>query len=116
MPVAEQKLQELWDRRESVTTTPINAAELFKGAYRVSDSEREVRRVKGILAVARIVDLPVEACERYGKLVGNLQSKGDAIGDLDTLIASIAITHNQALLTRNKSHFEKIPGLILESY
>ncbi len=45
-----------------------------------------------------------------------LALKGEPIGDLDTLIASIALTNRQILVTKNKAHFEKIPGLVVESY
>jgi predicted nucleic acid-binding protein len=36
------------------------------------------------------------------------------IGDLDAMIASFALTHNEPPLTVNKKHFEKVPGLIVE--
>ena len=48
--------------------------------------------------------------------MNELRSKGSPIGDFDTLVASAAITNRQILLTRNKAHFEKVPGLIVETW
>ncbi|HZD12117.1 MAG TPA: type II toxin-antitoxin system VapC family toxin [Candidatus Binatus sp.] len=114
--VAEKKLKELWDKGEPITTTPINAAELCEGAYAMTHREIETKRVKDILGLARLLDINLTACETYGSLSSNQASRGSKIGDLDTLIASIALTHGQALLTLNKKDFEKIPGLAIESY
>ncbi len=52
----------------------------------------------------------------YGRLTNELKAKGSPIGDLDTLVASTALVHRQILLTRDKAHFEKVPGLVVESW
>ncbi len=69
-----------------------------------------------MLEYLELLDLPLPVCEQYGKLVNELRSKGFPIGDLDTLIGSTALIHRQILLTRNKAHFEKIPGLVVETW
>ncbi len=63
-----------------------------------------------------LLDLNPVVCERYGQLSNDLKSKGTPIGDLDTLIASAAVSHKQILLTRNKTDFERLPGLVVESW
>ncbi len=63
-----------------------------------------------------LLELSLAVCEKYGRLVTDLKARGSPIGDLDTLVASTAIVHRQTLLTRNKAHFEKVPGLIVESW
>lgn len=114
-PAAEKRLQFYVDSYEPLATTPISAAELFKGAY-ASRSRTEAAKVKSILEYLELLPMPVSACENYGRLINELRSKGSPIGDLDLLIASTAMTHRQILLTRNKKHFEKIPGLIVETW
>ena len=106
-PDAEKKLEEYTAAKARLTTTSITACELFKGAYKII-------KVKRILAYLEILEFSVEACERYGNIVNELELKGSPIGDLDTMIASIAITHREPLVTSNKTHFERIPGLILD--
>lgn len=50
----------------------------------------------------------------WGQLSVELRS--NLIGDLDLLIASTALTNKQVLLTRNKKHFERVPGLQIEGW
>jgi tRNA(fMet)-specific endonuclease VapC len=51
----------------------------------------------------------------FGLTKTMLKKKGKIIGDFDTLIASIAMTNNLILVTRNKKHYENIDGLKIES-
>ena len=37
------------------------------------------------------------------------------IGDLDLLIGATALRHDLKLLTNNRSHFERVEGLTIES-
>ena len=115
-PAAEKKLEYYTENYEPLTTTAISAAELFKGAYRAKERKGELAKARSILEYLELLELSVPACETYGRLMNELRSRGMLIGDLDVLIASTAITHRQILVTRNKAHFEKIPGLIVESW
>ena len=115
-PAAEKKLQYYTENYEPLTTTAINAAELFKGAYRARERKGEVAKARSILEYLELLELSLPVCETYGRLMNELRSKGSLIGDLDVLIASTAITHRQILVTRNKAHFEKVQGLIVESW
>jgi len=114
-PAAEKKLEEYFATETKLSTTPITACELFKGAYETRKNEN-IAKVRKILTLLEILDFSVDACERYGRLVNELYLKGSPIGDLDTMIASIALTHAEPLLTSDKEHFEKVPGLITESW
>src|SRR5437588_5989849 len=96
---------------ESVATTIIDA-ELWKGAYRSTD--KELSKVKGFLDSLEMITPDFESAKISGQLAASLRSK--AIGELDILIASIAIAKNQVLVTKNKRHVERVPGLQLQSW
>lgn len=113
---AEEKLRALVKSNDRLTTTPITASELFKGAYASMNPAKEASRVRDILSYLELLDYSVDACERFGKIVNELKKGGVLIGDLDTIVASIALTHNQHLLTKNTKHFENIHGLITEGW
>ena len=97
-------------------TTPISASELFEGAYSIRGRKGEVEVVRATLEHLELLELSIPVCEKYGRLTNELGSKGSPIGDLDALIASAAIVHRQILLTKNKKHFDRVPGLVTESW
>ena len=115
-PEAEEKLRQYLESGDPLTTTPISAAELFEGVLTAMSRKGEYERVDGLLRHLELLEFSLTVCGKYGRLVNDLRTRGNPIGDLDTLIASAAITHRQILLTRNKTHFEKVPGLAVESW
>jgi len=115
-PAAESKLEELTANGDKLTTTPLNASELYKGAYNSSRQIEEAKKVRSLLETLDILEFSTAASETYGKLSIELERKGNNIGDFDLLIASIALIHGEPLLTKNAKHFSKVPGLAVESY
>jgi len=106
---AGRKLEEYVAAEAKLSTTPITAGEPFKGAYR-SRTDEKVARVRKLLTYLRILDVSADACERYGGLVNELQLKGTHIGDADTMIASIALTQGEVLLTSDKEFCPEAVG------
>ncbi|MBU2617763.1 MAG: type II toxin-antitoxin system VapC family toxin [Euryarchaeota archaeon] len=113
---AEKKLEELTLRKENLTTTPLNACELFKGAYRTGKQIEEAKKVRELLSHLDVLDFSVSSCETFGKMINILRDEGSDVGEMDTLIACIVITHGEILVTKNIEHFSRIPGLTLETF
>jgi len=67
----------------------------------------EVMKVREILSRLKVLDFSISACEKYGKLVNDLERMGAPISDLDAMIASLALTHNEPLVTADREYFEK---------
>jgi len=101
-------------RGTRVSTTPVNLCELYAGAYSSRDQLRELKRLKGLQEAVRILEFNIEACRRYGELVNDPDLKVKPIGDFDLIIASIVISHDESLASRNVERFQRIPGLNLE--
>jgi len=115
-PDAMRKLRELVGKGERLTTTPVNAAELFKGAYRSKDVDENLKKVRGLLSRLNLLDFNLTASDLYGQITAELERKGKPIGEMDALIASIALAHNERVLTRNIGHFSRVKGLEVESW
>lgn len=113
---ARNKLDSLIREGMELSTTPINACELFRGAYVSKNPSQVVQNVKGLVERLRLLDFDAEVAETYGRIYSQMRAKGVDIGDMDTLIASIALAHNEVLLTKNRKHFEKVPGLVVDSW
>jgi tRNA(fMet)-specific endonuclease VapC len=110
------KLQEL-ESEQQVTSTAINALELFVGIVVVEGiSGKRVEATREFLSTLTIVPLNAGAAERAAYILNTLKKLGTPIGLKDSLIAGIVLENNLTLITRNVKHFERVAGLKLESW
>jgi tRNA(fMet)-specific endonuclease VapC len=110
------KLRKLVERGERLTTTPINAAELFKGAYISKHIDENLKKVRGLLSRLDLLEFNITASDIYGQITSELERKGELVGEMDALIASIALAHNERIVTKNVKHFGRIKGLEIEEW
>lgn len=71
------------------------------------------RDLDGAQAPAQVEVWPFdgEAARRAGAVRRDLSGQGPDIGMADSLIAGICLERGAPLLTRNRSHFERVEGL-----
>ena len=97
-------------RDGTLATTAVSAFELLSGAR----TAHEVDAIETLLAALPIVPFDERASRAAGASRRALEIAGRTIGLGDSLIAGICLSRGASLLTRNRKHFERIPGLILE--
>lgn len=93
----------------------ISLAELYEGIYYSRDPEGDEQDLNNFLRGVTVLDIDEAIAKIFGRERGRLRATGTLIGDLDLLIGATALHHNLTLLTNNRSHFERIEGLRLES-
>ena len=98
---------------KDLSTTVVNAFELFHGAYKSKESSANLSATRGLLGSLRLVGLSVKAAERAGEVLAQTQESGQAIEIRDLLIGCIAREEGLSLLTHNVKHFRRIPGLMV---
>jgi tRNA(fMet)-specific endonuclease VapC len=113
---AQLKLQQLLCQGEPIHITCITVFELFQNITESTNSLKEREHIKKILSDQPILQLSSDAAEQAGMIKSSLQKSGKSIGQLDALIAGIALTHADTVLTRNVKDFSKIKGLVVETY
>jgi len=113
---ARRKVTELYDRDPFLATTRLNVAELWVGIERSADPKKEKASVDRLLAPLVILEFDERSAIAFGRLTAHLQERGRPVGDMDVLIAAVAVVHGQAVVTRNPKHFANIPGVSVESY
>jgi tRNA(fMet)-specific endonuclease VapC len=50
------------------------------------------------------------------EIYAKLKQAGKLVDDTDLLIAGIALEHNMIFVTNNESHFQRIPGLVIQNW
>lgn len=113
---ARAKLASLVEAGEVLTTTRFNVAELWVGVERTRDRPGELLRVETLLEPLTVLDFDESAARVFGRITAYLYAHGNPRGDMDVLIASVALVHGERLVTRNARHFTGIPELAVESY
>ena len=101
---------------EPLATTRFNVAELLVGVSRARDSKAERSKIEHLLRPFTILEFHDSSAEVFGRIVGHLQASGTTIGDMDALIAAVALQAGHPVITRNVRHFERVVGLRVISY
>ena len=110
------ELEQLRRDKIELSTTAINICELFRGAFISKDIARTIQGIEAMIDSLKILDINRKASEMFGRLSVEMRNKGSPIADFDLLIASVAVAHGESILTRNKKHFEKVPGLLIDTW
>ncbi len=106
-PAAERIALEL--DHGQLRTTVITRFELLAGA-KTSSQQRLIRE---LLAALPCLPLDEPSADVAAEIRRTLERDGSGIGMADSLIAGIVVAHRAMLLTRNRRHFERVPGLAL---
>ena len=101
---------------EPLATTRINVAELLVGVARSQDADAERSKIEHLLRPFTILEFHADSAEAFARIVGHLQARGTTIGDMDALIAAVALQAGHPVITRNVRHFERVVGLQVISY
>lgn len=110
-PEAVNRVREI-SNKDQVVITAITAYELLKGARLSSKPEENTENVKKAISNMQVLDFSQEASEEASNIFCELKESGKMISEFDILIAAIAKTNGEAILTRDL-HFKFINGIDL---
>ena len=98
-------------------TSSIVAHELW---YGVAKSERVAQNANRLVAflsnAVDVLDYTEQDAQAAGEIRAELESKGQRIGEYDTLIAGQAFSKNLILVTANMREFGRVKGLVVEDW
>jgi tRNA(fMet)-specific endonuclease VapC len=101
---------------EGLSVTAISVGELMHGVFKSSRIEENLARLGVLLAAVAILPYDEAAARQFGRIKADLERTGEKLSDLDLQIASIALAKNVTLVTHNRRHFDRIPGLVIEDW
>jgi tRNA(fMet)-specific endonuclease VapC len=119
--IIKKKPQSVLDKFNSiepgeVAVSMITVSELYYGARKSSNPEKNLLALNKFLLPFNIFDFDLAAANRYSIIRTELESKGTPIGPLDTLIAAHAISLDYTLVTNNEREFNRVSGLQVENW
>ena len=80
------------------------------------DAHRQLQRFLAFADQNRVLPLTQSAAHHAASLYAATRQVGTPVDDTDLLIAGIALAHGMSLATHNVSHFERLPGLVVEDW
>ena len=89
---------------------------MYIGAYKSKKPEENIKLIDDFLGSVACLNFDFNPCKFVGFLTNELTKRGKLIGEMDVLIGSLALTHDEILVTRNVKHFERIKGLKIEKW
>jgi len=98
-------------RKSSLSISAVSLAELYEGVFRAANPQEREKTLEDFLTGVTVVDVTREVARTFGRLRARLRSQGITVADLDLLIGSTAVCYALVLLTDNRRHYEKIPGI-----
>ena len=106
------KINDLQEKGNDISTTSINTFEVFRGF--VNFKSNSINGFNDFLSNLKIYNFNFSSSKKAAEIFEDLKSRGEMLDLADIMIASTVISNNETLLTNNMSHFKRIPGLKIE--
>ncbi|NJM19187.1 MAG: type II toxin-antitoxin system VapC family toxin [Richelia sp. RM2_1_2] len=94
----------------------IIVSELYKGVYCSKQVDKNIQAVAEFIELLPVKPFDFDAAIEFGKIQGELKQIGKPTGEIDALIAGVARSSKDILVTNNIKDFENITHLELENW
>ena len=110
-------IAELYRKYAQCYVPTLVIAELYKGVYCSQKIVSNLNRIDQFISlIPTIIEFDPKAAIEFGKIQGELRKLGKPTGEMDALIAAIARSRNDIVVTHNIRHFVNIPNIQLENW
>ncbi len=99
-----------------VAISTLVLAELLYGVRASARAPENLKRLRQFLQIVAVADFDPASAEAYSHIRLALRRKGRPTGEIDALIAAVAVANEAVLVTHNTKHFENIERLVLEDW
>ena len=99
-----------------VFVSSVTVAELRYGVEKSAAKEKNARALESFLLPLEVAAFDYESACVYGKIRADLERRGMPVGGMDMLIAAQALARGFTLVTHNLREFQRIQGLVCESW
>lgn len=101
---------------KDIAISIITLYELEVGIEKSTNPQKRKKQLDKLVSRITVIPFAEKQSEFSAKIRAQLESKGEPIGPLDTLIAGTALSLNAVLITHNIKEFERVDGLKIEDW
>ncbi len=94
----------------------IIVSELYKGVYCSKQVDNNLHTVAEFIELLSVEPFDLDAAIEFGKIQGELKQIGKPTGEMDALIAGVARSRGDIIVTNNLKDFENITNIQLENW
>ena len=94
----------------------MSAGELLHGCWRADTPARRARReefVEVVLAAIPAITITLQVMRVFGEVDARLTASGERLPTSDLLIACTALSRGDEIVTGNRRHYDRVPGLVV---
>jgi tRNA(fMet)-specific endonuclease VapC len=96
--------------------TAITVSELVYGAHKSDRASAHLAQLELLLASVTVLPFDEPSARHCGELKDALRRSGTPLFEPDLQIASIVLNQAMPLVTHNRRHFARVPGLTLADW
>jgi len=100
---------------ENCYISEITIAELYFGLAKAENKKHKLEDIKRVQQMFKVIPA-YSSFKEYGEIRHSLEHTGLRVDQFDLLIGATAIHHQMTLVTSNLKHFERMPGIKIESW
>lgn len=112
----EPAVSKVIDSVGKIALSTLVVAELDYGAKSSQNNSRNLVSLNKFIELVRIVPFDLACARMLGTIKSRLRKIGKPTGEVDAMIAAVAMVHKAELITGNTRHFENIEGLKLSGW
>ncbi|MDP1526839.1 MAG: type II toxin-antitoxin system VapC family toxin [Rhodocyclaceae bacterium] len=101
---------------DDVALPAIVLYELERGARKQAGGDGRIERLARFIAAVHVLPFDQAAARHAAEIALHLESLGQSIGPMDTLIAATALAQGATLVTHNTNEFARVPGLKIDDW
>lgn len=94
----------------------MSAGELLHGCWRADTPARRARReefVEALLAAIPAITITLPVMRIFAEVDARLTATGERLPTSDLLIACTALSRGDEIVTGNRRHYDRVPGLVV---
>ncbi len=100
---------------DRLSLTELTWYEIIRG-YKISGTYQQMNIFESFCQNCDILPLDRKSLDCAATIYADLRKRGELIGEVDILIAGIAIANGMSIATGNIKHFARIDGLHVENW